>query len=253
MRSYRELWLWLGGLLLTAASLLAAIGIAYFAKEAHYSLYKSAWMRESLLSFLLAFGCFLAAIIGWRFPPWLAIKFPDIKVDICGAESMAIKHSEFPGFERPCDLRAMKVRITSREIDQNASLTVRVFLKLVPGSFGRVGEKICTPPHGALSPSLPLNPIAMPFPLLPNTTVSGDIVYEIPMLHVGTLGEPIQRRLEIEDHISEKRMSILLSGDLARFNTSDMSPSRGGVEILGPEYDTRTSEKDGTNTAPTSP
>lgn len=37
-----------------------------------------------MVFFLAAFGCFLGAISGLRFPPWKKIGFPSIKFDIYG-------------------------------------------------------------------------------------------------------------------------------------------------------------------------
>src|SRR5260370_41871928 len=87
MRSCRALWLWLGGLFLTLAAFLAAVAIAYFEKETHYALLLNWWMLAACVSFLTAFTCFLGAIEGWRFPPWMTPAFPHLKVEIYGTGS----------------------------------------------------------------------------------------------------------------------------------------------------------------------
>jgi hypothetical protein len=45
MRSYRELWLWLGAAFLALFAAFIAIGLAYFTKEQYFSFYTSweAW------------------------------------------------------------------------------------------------------------------------------------------------------------------------------------------------------------------
>src|SRR5208283_2086883 len=58
MRSYRDLWLWLGALFLALVPFPAAIAIAYYAKLTHYSVLLNRWMLVSLVFFLAAFGCF---------------------------------------------------------------------------------------------------------------------------------------------------------------------------------------------------
>lgn len=87
MRSYRDLWLWLGGLFLALVPFPAAIGIASYAKLTNYSVLLNRWMLASLVLFFIAFGCFLGAIKGLRFPPWKKITFPDIKIDVYGTGS----------------------------------------------------------------------------------------------------------------------------------------------------------------------
>ena len=68
MRSYRDLWLWLGGLFLVLLPFPAAIAIAYYAKLSNYSILMNRWMLVSLVFFLAAFACFFGAIKGLRFP-----------------------------------------------------------------------------------------------------------------------------------------------------------------------------------------
>jgi hypothetical protein len=84
MRSYRDFWLWLGGLFLVLLPFPAAIAIAYYAKLTNYSVLMNRWMLASLAFFLAAFACFFCAIKGTRMPPWKKIRFPNIKVDIYG-------------------------------------------------------------------------------------------------------------------------------------------------------------------------
>jgi hypothetical protein len=134
----------------------AAIAIAYYAKLTRYSVLLNLWMLASLLFLIAAFACFLCAISGLRFPPWKRIKFPDIKVHIYGEgihntdRVTNIRGASSP-LVTPETLKVFMVRIVNMEAEQNASLTIRLYAKIVPGSFGPSLEDICTPPDWALS------------------------------------------------------------------------------------------------------
>ena len=224
---------------MTVATALAGIGLAYFAKEQDFSLYTSWQLLAAALTFVAAFVCFLGAIVGWPFPPWAKLGFPNIRVDIYGAARADTVHEIAPDFKVPAHLWGYRIRITNLENEQNAGLTIRLYVKLVPGSHGRVGEAIGLPVNWAIDPSLRFDPLPETIGLPPGTTTSGDLVYEISPIDLGTLAEPRRVRLEIEDHTSGKRMGKVLEGDLARFTRGDMTPpTHRGVEILGPEYDT---------------
>lgn len=237
MRSYRELWLWLGAALLTLSAAFVAIALAYFTKEKQYALYTNWQMPTALGVFVLAFGCFAAAILSIAFPPWAKLKFPDVYVEIYGAGDAIMKHTLSNGMQVFASLRWYKVRITSLENEQNASLTIRPFLKLEPGSAGRIGEAICTDVDWPLDPNLGLKMIEMPILLAPGTAVGGDLAYEISIWPGGKLATPRQTRLELTDHISNQRMNLIMNADLGKFSRKDMAASQGGVEILAPEYE----------------
>jgi len=88
VRSYRELWLWLGGLFLTLFVFLAAVAIAYFLKQENNSLFLNGWMLGALICFLASYACFFGAIRGWSLPSVVRPEFPDIELEIFGAGSM---------------------------------------------------------------------------------------------------------------------------------------------------------------------
>ena len=128
MRSYRDLWLWLGGLFLALVPFPAAIAIASYAKLTNYSVLLNRWMFASLVLFFAAFGCFLGAIKGLRFPPWKKITFPDIKFDVYGAGFNVTQHViTIPGASSSLvtneTLQVFMGRIVNMEAEQNASLT----------------------------------------------------------------------------------------------------------------------------------
>lgn len=234
MKSYRDLWLWLGGLFLALAAFFVAIAIAYFTKETHYSL-NGPWLWAAVASFVIAFACFFGAILGWRIPPWTRTQFPNIQVTIFGQGNYVTEREPCFGLKIPAQLAVFNARLVNTESEQNVSLTLRLYVKLRPGSFGRVGEMVGTPPDWPLSPSLNLDPIHMPIGLAPGEAKAGDLVYELAQYYLPMLAENSVGRLEMEDHISGIRRNI--TAQMGTYDKSRMTPSSGGIEILGPEYE----------------
>lgn len=247
MRSYRDLWLWLGALFLALFAFLTAVAMAYFLKDANYSLFGNGWMLGVLLTFVAAFSCFYAAIRSWPFPPWIQSGFPDIDVEIYGAGSMDTQREGGSGLAIPAHLRSFNVRFTNTGTEQPARLTVLLYVKLVPGSWGRVGEAVCPPPDWTLPPALSLNPISMPFDLPPGAAVAGHLVYEIPGYYLDKIAEPIDARLELWDHVTDKRMAVPTA--IGSYDKSKMIRSSGIAEVLGPEYESRPDQQDGASQA----
>ena len=242
MRSYRDVWLWLGGLFLTLFAFLAAVAIAYFLKQAHYSLFINGWMLGALICFLAAWTCFFGAIARWSFPPVAKAEFPGVEVEIYGTGSLDTQRESESGLSVQATLRSFHVRFTSTATSQDASLTVLLYVKLIPGSWGRVGEAVCPPPDWPLPPSLGLTPLSMPFALPPGGTVSGHLAYEIPGYYLDKIEQPLNARLELWDHVTDKRMSM--PAEIGSHDKSGMVPSRGGAEVLGPEYESQQDQPD---------
>jgi hypothetical protein len=142
----------------------------------------------------------------------------------------------------PASLRSFHARFTSTATSQDASITVLLYVKLIPGSWGRVGEAVCPPPDWPLPPSLGLSAISMPFALPPGGTVSGHLVYEIPGYYLDKIEQPLNARLELWDHVTDKRMSM--PAEIGSHDKSGMVPSRGGAEVLGPEYESQQDQPD---------
>jgi hypothetical protein len=236
VRSYRELWLWLGGLFLTLFAFLAAIALTYFAKEPRYALFGNLWMLGACASFLVAFTSFYGAAKSWPFPPWVTLKFPDIMVEIFGSGTTETEREAGTGLDVPAHLRSFHARFTSMETEREANLTLLLYVKLIAGSWGRAGEAVCPPPSWMLPPSLGLSPISMPFRLSPGNAISAQLVYEIPRYYLDKIPEPPEARLEITDHASGKRMNI--RAELGHYDKNAMTPAPGGAETLGPEYET---------------
>ncbi len=237
MRYYRELWLLLGGLFLTLVALLAAFAIAYFLKEPSYSLFLNWWMLGTLVSFLAAFTCFYGAIGGWSFPPGLRPEFPSIKIEIYSTGSLETEHEAGTGLVVPVHLRSYSVRLTSAEPQRHADLTISLYVRLVPGSWGPVGEAVCPPPDWVLPPSLGLEAISMPIRLAAGASAGGQLVYEIPRYYLDNIAQPLAARLEIWDHFTGLRREI--PAEVGSYETSEMSTSAGGAQLIepGPEID----------------
>jgi hypothetical protein len=249
VRSYRDLWLWLGGLLLTLALFLAAVAIAYFSKEPRYSLFLNFPMIAALISFVAAFASFFAAIRSWSFPPGGKPKFPDIAVEIYGTGFIDTEREAGTGLAVPTRLRSFNARFSNAGTEQSADLTVLLYVKLIPGSWGRAGEFVCPPPEWVLPPSLSLNPISMPIVLPPGGAVGGNLIYEIPRYYLSKIAEPMSARLELWDRHSDKRMNI--PAEMGNYDRTQMVPSSGEIETLGREHESGTAlEPDAGQTQP---
>ncbi len=240
MRSHREFWLWLGGLFLTLFAFFTAVAIAYFAKDRNYSLFLNGWMLAALLSLVAAHASFFGAIRSWPLPrparPMRAV-FPALALEIHGASTIEAQREADSGLAVTARLRSFTVTLRSAEIQKRASVTVLLYVKLVPGSWGRVGEAVCPVPDWSLPPSLSLHPMPMPIDLQPGGKASGQLVYEIPGYYLDKLAEPASARLELWDHVSDQRMTV--PAEIGSHDRGTMVPSSGSAEILGPEYESQ--------------
>lgn len=237
MRSYRELWLWLGGLLLGLSLFLAAIAISYFLKEPGYSLFGNFWMIAAWLLFAGAFTAFFGAVSGRSFPPWEGARFPAIEVEIYGTGLIDTEREGGSGLPVPARLRSFNARFANTESERTASLTVLLYTELVPGSWGRAAEFVSPPPDWSLPPSLHLNPISMPIALAPGEALSGQLIYEIQRYYMDKIAEPVVARLELWDRVSGKRVRI--PAEIGNYDQAQMMPSAGEAKILGREYEGR--------------
>jgi hypothetical protein len=229
--------------MLTLAAAFLAIALAYFTKVQNYSLCTSWPSLASIIVFILAFAGFYLAIRETPFPPWAKTGFPDIHVEIHGGMDFPMASRTLPnGMVVRAPVFGYKVRITNREREQNANLTVTLFRKLEPGSAGRIGETIDTALDWPLDPTLSANVIKMPIALAPGATIGGDLLFDLSSLMGGKLADPERSRLELTDHVSNQRRNIIMEAAIGRFGRDDMKPSKGGVRILGPEYETKPDE-----------
>jgi hypothetical protein len=244
MRSYRELWLWLGAAFLALFAAFIAIGLAYFTKEPNFSFYTSWEAWASVAVFALGFACFGCAIWGIPFLPWAKMKFPDIRVDIYdgGSISTQCPIPSAPGTVSnvPANLKLWRVRITNLENEQNASLTINLFVKVIPGSKGRAAESEWYVPDWPLDPVFGVNKLDMPIILAPGTTAGGYLACEIgryDVAHWRRYTQPLQKRFSITDHVSGQRKDIVTELDQGNFGRANMIMSNHpGPEILEREY-----------------
>jgi hypothetical protein len=194
-------------------------------------------MLAALLSFVAAFACFFAAVEEWQVPvpPLARPDFPGLRVEIFGAGALSTERDAGSGLVSPVQLRTFHVRITRAGAGQPASLNVLLYLRLVPGSWGRAAEAVCPPLDWAPPAALNLSPLSMPFTLAPGSAVDGDLVYEVPAYYRDKTAEPASARLELSDERSGRRMSI--SAAVGSYDKSDMTQTSGTAEMLGPEHD----------------
>jgi hypothetical protein len=240
--SYREFWLWLGRLCLTLFLFFTAVAIACFVKGKDYSLLVNGWMLGALVSFLAAHASYFGAIRSWSVPQTARQAFPSIEIEIFGISSIDTQREADSGLAVAARLRSLTVRLRNTGAEQRASLTASLYVKLVPGSWGRVGEALCPPPDWPLPPSLGLNPVRMPADLPPGGEISGQLVYEIPGYYVDKIAQPLSARLELWDHVTDRRMTV--PAEIGSHDKSRMAPSSGSAEILGPEYETQPDQQD---------
>jgi hypothetical protein len=88
----------------------------------------------------------------------------------------------------------------------------------------------------------------MPFGLNPGSAVAGDLVYEIPGYYLDKIAEPTDGRLELWDHLTDKRMTV--PTEIGSYDKTRMIPSSGSAEILGPEYENQPDQQDDPTQAP---
>jgi hypothetical protein len=197
----REVWFWLGAGFLTVGAVLAAVAIAYFTKETHYSLSTGPQMVMAYTAFVLAFLCFFAAIAGWR--PWLRWqRFPNItvRVDSFGNETSS---KQTPGFPpRPVRLVTMNVHITNAEVDRRVSIRAAyLLLKAKPGS--PIYYQLFTGPFWPVERDRPADVLKLPLNLASQESSGGELVFELEdYREIDPAGGP--GHIEIHDSISGK-------------------------------------------------
>jgi hypothetical protein len=218
---------------LALSAFLAAVAIAYFAKSAHGTLW-SGWMLAAAMSFVLSFTCFFGATGSWAIPLRQVRRFPAITLDIYAAGSTHTEREGGSGLDVSAHLRSFNVRFINADASQAASLTVRLYVKLVPGSWGRAGEFVCPPPGWTLPRTLNLDPLAMPIDLAPGDAASGQLVFELPAYYLDKMATPLDARLEISDLRSAETVSI--PAVVGKYDPGNMTKVNPGIEMLGPEF-----------------
>lgn len=228
MRSYRELWLWLGAAFLALFAAFIAIGLAYFTKEGNFSFYTSWEAWASVAVFALGFACFACAILGAPFPPWTKVRFPNFDIEISPPNSTKTSYKDFfTENEVKATLMYFHAKITNLDSEQNASFTIRLSFKSDNGEFVAQGPNWFLESDPRLHESnLRLHMIQMPIMLAPGTTVGGDLVFDVTKLP-GKLNRPMEKCLKVDDHIA-KRQGLI--------NIKDAPGRYGRDKLIEPDH-----------------
>lgn len=232
MRPSRDRWLWAGGLFLTLSAFLAAVAIAYFTTTPHHSLWNG-WMLTAGVSYTLSFTCFFAATTNWAIPLPQARRFPPITLNIYAAGSTQTERESGSGLDVTAHLRSLTVQITNTSTHQPASLTIRLYITLTPGSWGQASEFLAPPPTWTLPPALNLHPLPTPIHLPPGDTTSGQLIFELPSYHLNQIATPLTARLEITDHTSTT--TVTLPAKTGTYNPDNMTKTTPGPKTPPPQ------------------
>jgi hypothetical protein len=204
----RELWFWLGAAFLTIGAVLTAVAVAFYTKEPHYPLGTGPQMVLAYMSFVLAFLCFMAAIVGWR--PWLRWqRFPDltVHVDAMGYESVnrtVVSVGMPSALVTPTTILTLKVHYTNAEGDRSAS--IRAAYLLAKAKTGSVWphEVLFTEPSWPVSRSRQTEALQLPVNLSPQVGAGGELVFDLDPFLAADVAEPFDGRIEIHDAVSGK-------------------------------------------------
>jgi hypothetical protein len=225
VRSYRDLWLWLGAAMLAVSAGLLAIALAYFTKESSFSLFTS-WQFISASSVcILAFIFFFGAVAHWAPRP----GFPRIKVTMTGASFAGLNPAKAGEPPKLPSRVSYKVNITNLEREQNANLTIGLRLVPPPGASGDPEEVFGMQVEPAsVDLSMTPNPLPNMLDLAPGSTISGDLVFDIldgfPSQRISWSSMARKPRLVFRDHISGAMMATKPFTPNYNFMTADMQP-----------------------------
>jgi hypothetical protein len=153
----------------------------------------------------VALVLFVAGACGLPFPPWAKARFPDLEIEVTSMKSRG-----YPPGPNPDLWMSFSLRLTNREVDQNASITVRYRPKLDPTQergrqFGELiffGDR-SDPPSG-----VPTDWLAQPLNLLPQHSAGGYLVWRIEKGWADTLANPSEACFLVEDHATNRAVVI---------------------------------------------
>jgi hypothetical protein len=202
----RDLWLWLGGFFLALGTAVSAIALAYFTKEAQFSLYTSWQFILAGISFILGFLSFLGAIFGRPFR-LAGPRAPHITV---WAELMVMSRMIKPliaGFTATVVPRCFNITITNNETDRSVSIrSARFLVKMKPGQG--MAELPVSPQRQVpsyISPEMGLRqPLEFAVDLEPLTSKSGTLYFELDEPWLPKLVNTYEGRIQLFDAISRK-------------------------------------------------
>jgi hypothetical protein len=209
----RELWLWLGGALLTIGTVLSAIALAYFTRSMHFSLYTSWQATAAVTIFGSAFVAFLGGILGWPFR-LRQPRFPNLDITIgIMAMTMINKTTNFAGHTVTEGVlpRAYELTITNNETERPVSIGLDFRVKTKSGD---PDEWIIFPeplvPQGLAGGRIaPL--IELPVDLQPQSSRKGWIYIELNQHMAAVLSESVSGRMRFIDRNGPWRAYIPLS------------------------------------------
>jgi len=202
----REFWYWLGAAFLTGGGVMTALAIGYYTVNPHSSLGASSQMAGAYAAFGCAFGCFLAAITGWR--PWYRfLRFPNLVVRVQSSGfTMAVTErlpSDFPPYK--VRLEVARVHITNAEADRRASIRDAYLVAKTKPESGLLFGVFSAPCHPFKpADSMKLTPLEFSIELDAQATKTGDLVFELSEFDWDSLMQPLQARVELHDAITGK-------------------------------------------------
>jgi hypothetical protein len=164
----------------------------------------TAWPIIGSYALVVAAGWLIvSALRGWPIPPWQGATFPDLEIEIngCGIYTVPSEH--------PDGWLVFSLRITNRESDQIASLTIRYRGKFGDNKKGlQFGETIFTAPKGDPPEKVPADWLSFPLNVLPQHSVGGNYVALLSWSDRTNLEVPSQGVLLIEDHTSGRAITV---------------------------------------------
>jgi hypothetical protein len=203
----RELWLWLGAAFLTVGGVLTALAVGYYTARPASSLGASPLMFGAYGVLALAFACFFAAMLAWR--PWLRwLRFPDLVISVRDINRWpATSAGPGPVPPIPVRLRVYDVRITNAEADRKASIENAVLVARTKPGAASASVVVTAPSWPVESDGPETHPLQFTVNLDPQTSVSGDLVFEMDMLQLDLaerLADPAAAYIELHDAITGK-------------------------------------------------
>jgi hypothetical protein len=180
--SDRDQYFTFGTAVLVVAGIFVAISAALYAgavaEHRPYSLWANPAMFPTYGLVVVGVVLLIFGATGRALPPWKRTAFPDLEIDVEGH-----------GFRRDAEDNlwlSFRLRITNRELERNASLTIRWRGRLVPGHLQRLnprrldwGETPFVAPSGEPPPDFPTEWLIFPLDVLPQRSRGGIYVTRV--------------------------------------------------------------------------
>jgi hypothetical protein len=169
-------WQWLGTSCLILAGAAVTVAAPIYAPKAG-AIFSS---PEAIVAYwLVAFGfmCFVGALLGRPFPPWARVRFPDLEIEL-------LRIRTFPDGSNNL-WNVVRLTITNCEINRPSNITIR-YIVAMDADF-KIGtthydeapaKQPRDEPTGGVPPEAEL--LRVPVTLLPQTTIGGSYLTELP-------------------------------------------------------------------------